>query len=117
MHIILWMGLKMKKIKPFVKKPVLTLSEVKYLLNATKNNRKNIYDYRNYAIICLMLTAALSPFEVIHLKVTDYKIIKDKRVLIILKKHHRNPDIIQLSKGVIDAINDYLVLRKSDNHY
>ena len=53
MHIILWMGLKMKKIKPFVKKFVLTISEAKYLLNATKNNGENIYDYRNYAIICL----------------------------------------------------------------
>lgn len=105
-------GVKSEKIKP-----VLTLNEAEHLLNATKNNRKNIYDYRNYAIICLMLTAALSPFEVIHLKATDYKIINDKRLLMILKKQHTNPDIIQLSKGVVDAINDYLVLRKSDNPY
>jgi len=46
-------GVKNEKIKPFVKKFVLTISEAKYLLNATKNNGENIYDYRNYAIICL----------------------------------------------------------------
>jgi integrase len=80
-------------------------------------NRKIIYDYRNYAIICLMLIAGLSPYEVIHLKKEDYQILDGKACLQIRKRKTQNIDTVFLSKGVVDAIEDYLKKRKKRNPY
>ena len=109
--------IKNEKIKRHLKKPILTLEEARHLLIHSKMNRKIIYDYRNYAIICLMLTAGLSPYEIIHLKRADYQVVDEKVLLHIRKRNHMRIDTIQLSKGVIEAIDDYLKRRKKDNPY
>lgn len=109
--------IKNEKIKRHVNKPLLTLEEARQLIIHTKMTRKIIYDYRNYAIICLMITAGLSPYEIIHLKRDDYQ-MKDEKVVLTIKKRGTNQeDIVYLSKGCIEAINDYLKRRKKDNPY
>lgn len=109
--------IKNEKIKKNLLKPILTLEEARHLLTYTKVNRKIIYDYRNYAIICLMLIAGLSPYEVIHLKKEDYQILDGKACLQIRKRKTQNIDTVFLSKGVVDAIEDYLKKRKKRNPY
>ena len=111
------MSIKNEKIKENIKKPILTLKEARQLLTYTKMNRKIIYDYRNYAIITLMITAGLSSYEIINLKREDYQIKGDKHVLIIKKNDSERQDIIYLSIGVVEAINDYLRKRKKENPY
>lgn len=110
-------GVKNEQIKPHVKKTLLSLEEARHLLVSTKKMRKNIYDYRNYAIICLMITSGLSPYEIIHLKRDDYQIRDGKSVLIIKKNGSSRLDKVRLSKGVVEAINDYLARRNKDNPY
>ena len=109
--------IKNERIKRLVKKPLLTLEEARHLIIHTKMIRKIIYDYRNYAIICLMITAGLSPYEIIHLKREDYQAMDEKYVLIIKKRGSNQEDTVYLSKGVIEALNDYLKKRKKNNPY
>lgn len=110
--------IKNEKIKPRVKKPLLSLDEAKHVITHMQITRQKIYDYRNYAIICLMLTAGLSPYEIIHLKLEDYQVIDEKAVLIIKKGRSQKEFIIYLSKGCIRALDDYLSKRKKkDNPY
>lgn len=110
--------IKNEKVNRNLKKPILTLEEARHLLIYTKKNRKIIYDFRNYAIICLMLTAGLSPYEIIHLKKEDYHTVNDKVFLHIKKRNHTQVDTVLLSKGVIEAVDDYLKRRrKKDNPY
>ena len=104
--------IKNEKIKKHLKKPMLTLEEANRLLVYTKANRNIIYDYRNYAIICLMITAGLSSYEIIHLKREDYQVLNERGVLQIRKRNSMNVDIVHLSKGVTEAIEDYLKRRK-----
>lgn len=104
--------IKNEHINPHVKKPLLTLEQARQLLIQTKRTRKIIYDYRNYAIICLMITAGLSSYEIIHLKMADYQVMDEKVVLVIKKRRSNRQDVVQLSKGVIEAIDDYLQRRK-----
>ncbi|MDI6452373.1 tyrosine-type recombinase/integrase [Peloplasma aerotolerans] len=112
------LAVKNEKIKPHLKKPLLNLDEAKHLLIYTKEHRKIIYDYRNYAIIALMITAGLSSHEIIHLKKVDYQMIDDHHVLLIEKNGTRHKDTVYLSKGVVEAIDDYLIKRrKKENPY
>ena len=109
---------KTKKIKQHLKKPLLSISDAKHLLTYMKENRKFIYDYRNYAIIALMMTAGLSSHEIIHLKKEDYQIKDDHHILLIKKNKRDYKDTVYLSKGVIEAIDDYLYKRrKKENPY
>ncbi len=110
--------IKNEKIKNNLKKSLLTIEEARHLLTYTRMNRKIIYDYRNYAIIALMITAGLSSYEIIHLKKKDYQVKDDHHVLTIKKKGSNHIDIVYLSKGVVDAIEDYLIKkRKKENPY
>ncbi|MCR3905722.1 MAG: tyrosine-type recombinase/integrase [Tenericutes bacterium] len=112
------LSIKNEKIKHHLKKPLLTLDQAKHLLTYTKEFRKIIYDYRNYAIIALMITAGLSSHEIIHLKKEDYQMIDDHHVLLIQKNGTRHKDTVYLSKGVVEAIDDYLIKRrKKENPY
>jgi len=109
--------IKNERIKRHVKKPLLTRVEARHLITHTKMTRKIIYDYRNYAMICLMITAGLSPYEIIHLKREDYQVMDEKYVLIIKKRGSHQEDTVNLSKGVVEALNDYLLRRKKLNPY
>ncbi|MDY0277900.1 MAG: tyrosine-type recombinase/integrase [Acholeplasma sp.] len=109
--------IKHEKITRHVSKTPLTLIEARQLLTHMKVTRKLIYDYRNYAIVCLMLTAGLSGHDIIHLKLTDYQIIEDKPALIIKRRRSEQTDIVYLSGGTTEAINDYLSKRHKKNPY
>ena len=109
--------IKNEKIKRQVKKRYLSLDETRQLLLHTKMNRKIIYHYRDYAIVCLMVTCGLSPYEIIHLKKEEYQIIGGKHVLMIKKRGRVHKDIVLLSKGASEALDDYLKKRKKINPY
>lgn len=109
--------IKSEKIKRQVKKPILTLEQTRHLLHHTKMNRKIIYHYRDYAIISLMVTCGLSPYDIIHLKKEDYQMVDGRHVLLIKKRKRDQTDMILLSKGVIEALDDYLKKRKKNNPY
>lgn len=109
---------KNEVMKPHVNKPLLTLKEAKQMLLTLKKNRKTIYDYRNYAIVCLMITAGLRPDEIIHLKKEDYQVHEETKVLEVKKRRSTRIDTVYLSSETICALDAYLYKRqKKDNPY
>ncbi len=111
-------SIKNERIKPCLKKRILSLEEARQLLTRAKSTRKYLYDYRNYAIIALMITAGLSSHEIIHLKQKDYQVVDGIRVLMIEKRGSTHLDTVYLAAGVVRAIDDYLKRRrKKQNPY
>jgi integrase/recombinase XerD len=107
-----------EKIKPTLKKCILTLEETRHLILHTKKSRKSFWHYRDHAIIYLMITLGLSVHEIIHLKREHYQAYGEKRVLIFKKNHtHNNSTYQTLPKGATLALDEYLALRKDDNPY
>ena len=111
------LSIKDEKIKHILRKPVLTKDQAKHLLDFTKKNRKYIWDYRNFAIIYVMLTSGLRMDEVIHAKVKDLENQDGKMVLRIKSKDYLKESITYLSEGAKKALNEYLRLRKDHNPY
>ncbi|MGD9639587.1 MAG: tyrosine-type recombinase/integrase [Alphaproteobacteria bacterium] len=110
--------IKNERITPNIKKPILTIQEAKKLLLETKKNRKYLWDFRDYAIVYLMLTSGLKPGEIVLLKRDDYQIKKDKYILYIRKNDLINGDeFVHLSKGAKIALDDYLARRKDKFNY
>lgn len=110
--------IKNERIKPNVKKRVLTPLEAKQLLLYTKDQRKFIWDYRNHAIIYLMLTSGLSIHEITYLKLEDYQVLNDEALLYIKRKgHSENKLASKISRGANEAITDYLSRRQDHNPY
>src|SRR5690606_8317548 len=52
-------------------KNLLSAKYIKHILETTKSNRKYIWQYRDYAIIYLMLTTALRSVEVRRANISD----------------------------------------------
>ncbi len=102
---------KNERMKPHISKRILTLEEVRSLILCTKHHRKSLWHFRDHAIIYLMLTSGLRPYEIMDLKRSDYKIKEGKHMLSIKSSY------VTLSKGGVAALNDYLKLRKDDNPY
>ena len=111
------LNIKDEKIKHMLRKPVLTKDQAKHLLDCTKKNRKYIWDYRNHAIIYVMLTSGLRMDEIIHAKIMDLEEQDGKMILKIQSKDHLKESITYLSDGAKKALNDYLRLRKDHNPY
>ena len=110
--------IKNERITPNIKKPVLTIQEAKKLLLETKKNRKYLWDFRDHAIVYLMLTSGLKPGEIVLLKRDDYQIKEDKYILYIRKNDLINGDeFVHLSKGAKIALDDYLARRKDKFNY
>lgn len=106
-----------EKIKNQLRKRVLSMEEAKHMILITKNNRKYIYDYRNHAIIYLMLTVGIRRDEIIRLKREDYMVSNEIAYLTIRKFGKFNDQTIRISRGGKIALDDYLNKRKDDHMY
>ena len=111
-------AIKSERIKPRIKKPVLSLEQARQLILETKKIRKYLWHYRDHAIVCLMLLSGLKPYEIVRAKKEDLR-VKDGNLELFIK-NEENPSFsgyIKLSKAGIEALEDYLNMRKDDNPY
>jgi site-specific recombinase XerD len=109
---------KVAPVKPGLTKPVLSVKQAKQLLLKTKENRKFIWDYRDHAIVYLMLTGGMRSFEIAQAKRCDLKDVDGKHLLYIRNNSaSKTLEFIKLSRGAFAALDDYLKLRKDDNPY
>ncbi len=112
------MPIKNERIKYHIKKPILTIEQAKHMILHTKRNRTSIWQYRDHAIIYLMLTAGIRRYEIKEAKKEDFQIVHGECLLYIRHNNERtNDDFVKIAPGVNDAINDYLYMRKDDNPY
>lgn len=99
--------------KPRTSNTVLTVEQAKQLLIQTKENRKYIWHYRDYAIIYLMLLTGLRGVEIRRAMKKNLKVVNQETILYIQGKGKSQADtFVRVSKGVREAIEDYLLLRK-----
>jgi len=104
--------------KPRVSKPVLTVQQAKQLLVSTKEKRKYIWQYRNYAIIYLMITTGLRSVEIRRARKKDLRVVGKQLILYVQGKGRKSKDeFVKITQGVEEAINDYLKRRKDKNPY
>lgn len=110
--------IKNEKIKTRIKKTILTIAQAKQLITYTRDSRKYIWDYRNHAIIYLMLTAGLKPIEIRKVKRSHYQMIDNKPVLYVPRNgNEKDISIVNLSNGASEALNTYLNKRKDNTPY
>ncbi len=85
------MTLSIKNVKIHQQSPrkVLTTEQAKQLILKTKENRKAIWQYRDHAIIYLMLTTGLRGIEVRRAMRKDLRRRKDKNPYLIITYSHR----------------------------
>lgn len=110
-------AVKSEKIQHKIGKPVLTLEEAKQLILRSKEMRKTIHQFRNHAIICLMITSGLSVFDIVHAHLSDYQLEEGVPILYLNRRNREDKDRVKVSKGTAIAINDYLKRRKDSNPY
>ncbi|MFP4287606.1 MAG: tyrosine-type recombinase/integrase [Candidatus Izemoplasmataceae bacterium] len=104
------------KVKSEIAKPILTKEEAKHLIIATKENRKTLKDYRDHAIIYLMLTTGMRTIEIRQAKIKDLKEISNKHVLYIQGKGKSMSDeFVKIPDGVFKALHEYLSKRTDTN--
>ena len=110
--------LKNERIIQTLSKPILTVEQAKHLILYTKENRKYIWHYRDYAIVYFMLTTGMRTVEIRRAKKKDLKIMNHQAILYIQGKGRQSSDeYVKLSKGVKEAISDYLKRRNDKNPY
>ncbi len=101
-----------------IAKPVLSIDQAKHLIQFTKNNRKYIWHYRDYAMLFLMMTTGLRSIEIRRAKKSDIKRVGSQVVLYVQGKGRSSPDaFVKITAGVEEAIQDYLKKRKDTNPY
>lgn len=111
-------GIKGAKVEFYYKKEPLSIEQVHALLQTADDLRTDIYGYRNYAIILLMLVTGLRIMEIKSAKISDISRI-DKKTILYIKgkgsydKHH----FVRLPEEVVNAISDYLYYRIDKNPY
>ena len=111
-------SIKNVHIENCLEKEILTIEQAKQLILSNKENRRYIWHYRDYAILYLMLTTGLRSIEIRRAKRRDLSMINNKPILYIQGKGKRSKDaFVKLSKGVDEAIRDYLIKRKDKNPY
>lgn len=97
-------------------KVALSAPVAKQFILSLKEKRKYIWHYRDYAVFYLMLTTGLRTIEVRRAKRKDLKHLNQEYILYVHGKGRSSADeFVKIPKGVIEAINDYLSLRK-DNY-
>lgn len=110
-------AIKNVSVKPMLKKRVLTQDEAKRFILCMKEKRHYIHHYRDYAIIMLMLTSALSPYDIMHARKSNFK-YRDQRILFINKKGEmRYAHKINLSPMTYEALRSYVLKRNDKNPY
>lgn len=100
-------GIKLPKIKNKMKIP-LTSNEVHYILNYCKNKR-------DYAFWTLMFSTGMRISEAIGLTLEQYYSRNEENIIIIEGKGDKER-FICLNDNVIDAIEDYLTVRKDSSY-
>lgn len=99
-------------------KPILTTIQAKQLILYLKNNRTNIWNYRDYAMIYLMITTGLRSIEIRRARLKDLKILNGQQILYVQGKGRSSADeFVKISDGINEAIRDYLKKRKDKNPY
>lgn len=106
-----------QQVKPDrLSKTALSKEEAKQLILSLKDKRRFIWHYRDYAIFYLMVTTGLRSIEVRRAKRKDLKVLNQEHILYIQGKGRSSADeYVKIPNGVLEAITDYLNLRK-DNH-
>lgn len=105
-------------IKKEISKPMLTIHQAKHLILHLKSHRQYIWHYRDYAMIYLMITTGLRSIEVRRAKIKDLKLVNDTYILYVQGKgRSREDDFVKITKGVKEAIDDYLNVRKDQNPF
>ncbi|MCD4827120.1 MAG: tyrosine-type recombinase/integrase [Acholeplasmataceae bacterium] len=111
-------SIKNVSIKKKFDKQTLEIHEAKHLILCTKQMRKYIWHYRDHAIIYLMIVTGIRSVEVRRARIKDLKKINSQHVLYIQGKGMSSKDdYVKISKGLKDAIDDYLNLRSDKNPY
>jgi integrase len=99
-------------------KPILSTEQAKQLLSFCKERRHTRSQFRDYAIVYLMLTTGVRSVEVRRAKRKDLKRVKRQLVLYIQGKGKTAADAyVKIPEGLEQAINDYLSLRKDNNPF
>jgi len=99
-------------------KPTLSTEQAKQLLLYCKERRQTRSQYRDYAIVYLMLTTGVRSIEIRRAKRKDLKRVKRQLVLYIQGKGKTASDTyVKIPEGLEQAINDYLSLRKDNNPF
>jgi site-specific recombinase XerD len=109
--------IKNQRLKASVKKPILTIEQAKQMILRTREKRLHIWDFRDYAIIYLMITSGLARFDIVHAKRSDLKMVEGKPVLYIKRGKKQKADPVMIAKGAKQAIDEYLKKRKDKNPY
>ena len=107
--------IKNERIKHRIKKTILSPAQAKDLILYTKDTRKHIWHYRDHAIFYVMLMSGLRPVEIIRAKRSDYQTREGMPILYI--QGSTQNAFVKLSKGAMEALNDYLYKRQDDNPY
>ena len=100
-----------------VKKRILSVDEARILIEKTRESRRRVEDYRNHAIIYLMITSGLRSDEIIHAKKKDLGMMEGKPMLYLQKEGQSDRDYVNIAKGAYLAITDYLKRRKDQLPY
>jgi site-specific recombinase XerD len=101
-----------------ISKVILTTSQAKKLILCTKNKRKYIWHYRDYAMLYLMITTGLRSVEIRRAKKKDLRFLNGQTVLYIQGKGKVSKDeFVKVTSGVNEAIDAYLAKRKDKNPY
>ncbi|MFW6319917.1 MAG: tyrosine-type recombinase/integrase [Bacillota bacterium] len=110
--------IKNLKGKTRVAKNVISLEQAKHLILWTKENRKYIWQYRDHAILYLMITTGLRSIEIRRAKKQDLVNRDGQWILYIQGKGRRDADeYVKVTDSVNDAIHAYLAKRKDNNPY
>ena len=110
--------IKNERVKKHLTKPVLTIEEAKQLLTCTKEKRKYIWHYRDYAMIYLMLTTGIRSIEVTRAKKKDLRKVHNQLILYVQGKGKTSADdFVKITPLVGQAIEEYLEKRKDKNPY
>lgn len=94
----------------FTREP-LTLAQVhKLLLKAKRLSSQSVSNYRDFAIVMLIVMTGLRTIEVARADVTD---IKDGYLFIQGKRHSSKDQRVELPLSVKEVLDEYLLMRNS----
>jgi integrase len=108
--------IKNERLRARLHKPILSLPEARHLLRHTKEHRRYLSDYRDHAIVYLMLVAGLRGIEIVRARRTDYQGRHDHQVLLVpARRTGDEQTVVHITGGLKEALDDYLSRRHDDN--
>lgn len=110
--------IKNERIREGNQRAYLTLSQAKTMILCTKDKRKYIWQYRDHAMLYLMITTGLRSVEVRRAKKKDLRVVNHQSILYVQGKGRKTADeFVKITPGVQEAIEDYLHRRTDKNPY